>query len=57
MPRCTMQRRHTVVRSCVGLSVPRFLGFSVCQILHIFMSDGFKVLKISQYVIVDILVR
>ena len=26
MPRCTVHRRHTVVRSCVGLSVPRFLG-------------------------------
>ena len=29
MPRCTMHRRHTVVRSCVGPSVPRFLGLSV----------------------------
>ena len=28
MPRCTVHRRHTVVRSCVGLSVPRFLGLS-----------------------------
>ena len=28
MPRCTVHRRHTVVRSCVGLSVPRFLGMS-----------------------------
>ena len=54
MPRCTMHRRHTVVRSCVGPSVPRF---PVCQISHIFVSDGFKVLKIGQYVIIDILMR
>ena len=33
MPRCTVHRRHTVVRSCVGLSVPRFLGFSVSRFL------------------------
>ena len=26
MPRCTMHCRHTVVRSCVGPSVPQFLG-------------------------------
>ena len=28
MPRCTMHRRHMVVRSCVGPSVPRFVGSS-----------------------------
>ena len=33
MPRCTVHRRHTVVRSCVGSSVPRFLGFSVSRFL------------------------
>ena len=48
MPRCTMHRRHTVVRSCVGLSVR--------QILHIFASGGFKVLKIGQCAKSDILV-
>ena len=57
MPQCTVHRRHTVVRSCVGFSVCQFLGLLVCQILPIFVSDGFKVLKISQYVIIDILVR
>ena len=57
MPRCTVHRRHTVVRSCVGFSVSRFLGFSVCQILHIFVSDEFQVLKVGQYAKNDILVR
>ena len=41
MPRCTVHRRHTVVRSCVG--------FSVCQILHIFVSGEFQALKVGQY--------
>ena len=49
MPRCTVHRRHTVVRSCVG--------FSVCQILHIFVSDEFQVLKVGQYAKNDILAR
>ena len=49
MPRCTVHRRHTVVRSCVGLSV--------CQILHIFMSGELQVLKVGQYAKNDILVR
>ena len=49
MPRCTVHRRHTVVRSCVGSSVPWFLGFSVCQILHIFVSGELQVLKVGQY--------
>ena len=49
MPRCTMHRRHTVVRSCVGLSV--------CQILHIFMSGELQVLKVGQYAKNDSLVR
>ena len=65
MPRCTVHRRHTVVRSCVGssvpqflgFSVPRFLGFSVCQILHIFVSGELQVLKVGQYAKNDILVR
>ena len=57
MPRCTVHRRHTVVRSCVGFSVSWFLGFSVCQILHIFVSDEFQVLKVGQYAKNDILVR
>ena len=57
MPRCTVHRRHMVVRSCVGLSVPRFLGFSVCQILHIFVSGELQVLKVGQYAKNDILVR
>ena len=41
MPRCTVHRRHTVVHLCVGLSV--------CQILHIFVSGEFQVLKVGQY--------
>ena len=49
MPWCTMHRRHTVVRSCVSLSV--------CQILHIFMSGKLQVLKVGQYAKNDILVR
>ena len=57
MPRCMVHRRHTVVRSCVGLSVPRFLGFSVCQILRIFVSGELQVLKVGQYAKKDILVR
>ena len=59
MPRCTVHRRHTVpvVRSCVGLSVRWFLGFSVCQILHIFVSGELQVLKVGQYAKNDILVR
>ena len=57
MPRCTVHRRHTVVRSCVGSSVPRFLGSLVRQILHIFVSGEFQVLKVGQYAKNDILVR
>ena len=57
MPRCTMHRRHTVVRSCVGLSVCRFIGLSVCQMLHIFMSGELQVLKVGQYAKNGILVR
>ena len=57
MPRCTMHCRHTVVRSCVGLSVCRFIGLSVGQILHIFMSGELQVLKGGQYAKNDILVR
>ena len=49
MPRCTVHRRHMVVRLCVG--------FSVCQILHIFVSDEFQVLKVGQCAKNDILVR
>ena len=41
MPRCTVHHRHTVVCSCVS--------FSVCQILHTFVSDEFQVLKVGQY--------
>ena len=53
MPRCTM------VHSCVGPSVHWFLSLSVpvCQISHIFVRNGFKVLKIGQHVIIDILMR
>ena len=29
MPRCTMHRRHTVVRSCVGSSVTRSVRFCI----------------------------
>ena len=57
MPRCTVHRRHTVVRSCVGFSVPRFFGSLVCQVLHIFVSGEFQVLKVGQYAKNDILVR
>ena len=57
MPRCTMHRRHTVVRPCVGPSVPRFFGSSVRQILHIFVSGELQVLKVGQYAKNDILVR
>ena len=57
MPRRTMHRRHTVVCSCVGSSVLRFLGSSVRQILHIFVSGELQVLKIGQYAKNDILVR
>ena len=39
MPRCTMHRRHTVVRSCVGLSVCRFVGLSVCRFVGSRPSD------------------
>ena len=46
MPRCMVHCRHTVVRSCVG--------FSVCQILHIFVSGEFQVLKVGQYAKNDI---
>ena len=49
MPQCTMHRRHTVVRSCVGSSVR--------QILHIFVSGELQVLKVGQYAKNDILVR
>ena len=49
MPGCTMHRRHTVVSSCVGLSVR--------HILHIFMSSELQVLKVGQYAKNDILVR
>ena len=49
MPRCTVHRRHTVIRSCVGLRLR--------QILHIFVHGGFKVLKVGQYAKNDILVR
>ena len=28
MPQCTVHRRHTVVRSCVGSSVRQFVGLS-----------------------------
>ena len=48
IPRCTMHRRHTVVRSCVS---------SVCQISHIFVSGELQVLKVSQYAKNHILVR
>ena len=57
MPWCTVHRRHTVVRSCVGSSVCQFLGFSVCQILHTFVSGELQVLKVGQYAKNDILVR
>ena len=57
MPRCTVHRRHTVVRLCVGFSVCPFLGLSVCQILHIFVSGELQVLKVGQYAKNDILVR
>ena len=56
MPRCMVHRRHTVVRLCVDFSVSWFLGFSVCQILHIFVADEFQVLKVGQYAKNDILV-
>ena len=52
MPRCTMHRRVTVVRSCVGSSVRRFVGSTIHQILHIFVSAELQVLKVGQYVIV-----
>ena len=48
MPRCTVHPRHTVVRSCVGLSVHRFLSLSVRQILPIFVSGELQVLKVGQ---------
>ena len=54
MPRCTMHRRHTVVRSCVGPSVPRFVGSSDFAYL---VSGEFQVLKVGQYAKNDILVR
>ena len=57
MPRCTMHRRHTVVCSCVGPSVFRFVGSSVRQILHIFVSGELQVLKVGQYAKNDIIVR
>ena len=57
MPRCTVHRRHTVVRSCVGPSVRRFVGSSVRQILHIFVSAELEVLKVGQHAKRDILVR
>ena len=57
MPRCTMHRRHTVVCSCVGPSVPWFFSSSVRQILHIFVSGELQVLKVGQYAKNDILVR
>ena len=50
MPQCTVNCRHTVVSSCVR-------GFSICQILHIFLSSEFQVLKVGQYAKNDILVR
>ena len=46
MPLCTMHRRHTVVRL--------FVGSSVRQILHIFVSGEFQVLKVGQYAKNDI---
>ena len=49
MPRCTIHRTHMVVRSCVGSSVR--------QILHIFVSGEFQVLKVGQYAKNGILVR
>ena len=49
MPQCTMHRRYTVVRSCVGSSVH--------QILRIFMSGELHMLKVGQYAKNDILVR
>ena len=49
MPRCTVHRRHTVIRSCVGLCSVRFCIS--------FVHSGFKVLKIGQYAKNDILVR
>ena len=39
MPRCTLHRRHTVVHSCVGLSVH--------QILNTLVSGELKVLKVG----------
>ena len=57
MPQCTMHRRHMVVRSCVGSSVPLFVGLLVRQILHIFVSGELQVLKVGQYAKHDILVR
>ena len=49
MPRCTVHRRHTVVRLCVGASI--------CQILHISMSGELEALKVGQYAKSDILMR
>ena len=47
-----------VILQAYGSSfVCRSVGSSVRQILHIFVSDGFKVIKIGQYVIIDILMR
>ena len=53
MPRCTVHRRHTVVR----LSVRRSVSPSVRQTWRISMTGELEVLKIGPYAKSDILVR
>ena len=56
MPRCTVHRRHTVVRSCVRPSVRPSVRRSMGQ-MCISMTGDIKVLKIGPHAKSDILVK